>query len=520
MTVTITRTPTEAPSPRMQALARLPVFLALEGRRAVVAGGTAAAAWKAELLSAAGAAVEVYTPEPGEEMLALAADSPRGVVVIHRRDWSEADMAGAAIAVGGCASEEDAARFAAAARAAGVPVNVIDKPKFCDFAFGAIVNRSPLVIGISTDGASPVFGQAIRAKLEALIPRGVSRWAEAARRWRADLQSSGLSFNARRRFWRIFTGFALSHPDHGPQQSDYDRMLAKTTAEGTSIDNGSVTLVGAGPGDPELLTLRAVRALQAADVILFDDLVSPGILEFARREAKKMLVGKTGHGPSCKQDEINGLMVGLAQSGRRVVRLKGGDPMIFGRAGEEIAACRKAGIAVEVVPGITAAQGAASRLGVSLTHRRLARRVQYVTGHAADGRLPQDLDWRSLSDPAATTIVYMPVKTLADFAAKAIAAGLDPATPAVLVARITKPDECMLAATIATLPERLAAASPPRPAVVLIGRVFADIGTMQDRADLGATARSLGNNTPEQHRATSNSGTPRGVPLEIRNVFD
>jgi uroporphyrin-III C-methyltransferase/precorrin-2 dehydrogenase/sirohydrochlorin ferrochelatase len=297
-------------------------------------------------------------------------------------------------------------------------------------------------------------------------------------------------------------------------------MLAETTAEGTSSDKGSVTLVGAGPGDPELLTLRAVRALQAADVILFDDLVSPDILEFARREAKKMLIGKTGHGPSCKQDEINSLMVGLAQSGRRVVRLKGGDPMIFGRAGEEIAACRKAGIAVEVVPGITAAQGAASRLGVSLTHRRLARRVQYVTGHGADGRLPQDLDWRSLSDPAATTIVYMPVKTLADFAAKAIAAGLDPATPAVLVARITKPDECMLAATIATLPERLAAASPPRPAVVLIGRVFADIGTMQHRADLGATARSLGNNTPEQHRATSNSGTPRGVPLEIRNVFD
>jgi uroporphyrin-III C-methyltransferase/precorrin-2 dehydrogenase/sirohydrochlorin ferrochelatase len=496
------------------------VFLALEGRRVVVAGGTAAAAWKAELLSAAGAAVEVYAPEPGEEMLALAADSPRGAVIIHRRDWSEVDVAGAAIAVGGCASQEDAARFAAAARAAGVPVNVIDKPKFCDFAFGAIVNRSPLVIGISTDGAAPMFGQAIRAKLEALIPRGFSRWAEAARRWRADVQSSGLSFNARRRFWQIFTGFALRHPDHGPQQSDYDRMLAETAVEGASIDNGSVTLVGAGPGDPELLTLRAVRALQSADVILFDDLVSPSILEFARREAKKMLVGKTGHGPSCKQDEIDGLMVGLAQSGRRVVRLKGGDPMIFGRAGEEISACRKAGIAVEVVPGITAAQGAASRLGVSLTHRRLARRVQYVTGHGADGRLPQDLDWPSLSDPAATTVVYMPVKTLAEFAAKAIAAGLDPATPAVLVARITQSDECVLAATIATLPERLAAASPSAPVVVLIGRVLADIGAMQGGSDLGATSHALVNSTPETHGAISNNGATCGVPLEIRNVLD
>ena len=156
-----------------------------------------------------------------------------------------------------------------------------------------------------------------------------------------------------------------------------------------------------------------MRALQSADVILFDDLVSPEILDFARREAKKMLVGKTGHGPSCKQDEINALMIALAKNGRRVVRLKGGDPMIFGRAGEEIEACRKAGIPVEIVPGITAAQGAASRLGISLTHRRHARRVQYVTGHSEQGALPADIDWQSLADPAATTVVYMPVRTLA-----------------------------------------------------------------------------------------------------------
>ena len=171
----------------MEALARLPVFLALNGRRAVVAGGTASAAWKAELLSAAGAAVEVYAPHPGEDMAALAGDAPRGAIVIHRREWSADDIAGAAIAVGACESDDEAAHFASVARAAGVPVNVIDKPRFCDFAFGAIVNRSPLIIGISTDGAAPVFGQAIRAKLEALIPRGFSRWAEAARRWRAEL---------------------------------------------------------------------------------------------------------------------------------------------------------------------------------------------------------------------------------------------------------------------------------------------------------------------------------------------
>src|SRR5438552_13986301 len=192
--------PSEMEPARMSPLARLPLFFALEGRRAVVAGGTPAAAWKAELLSAAGAEVEVYASEPCAELLALAAAPPRGTIFIHRRAWHVDDIRGAAVAIGACDNDEDAARFAAAARAAGVPVNVIDKPTFCDFAFGAIVNRSPLVIGVSTDGAAPVFGQAIRAKLEALIPFGFSRWAEAARRWRKNMQSSGLSFSGRRRF--------------------------------------------------------------------------------------------------------------------------------------------------------------------------------------------------------------------------------------------------------------------------------------------------------------------------------
>ena len=483
------RTSVEMLSPRMEPLARLPVFLALEGRRAVVAGGTTGATWKAELLSATGAAVEVYAHSPCDEMLALAADPPRGIIVIHRREWQDADLGGAAIAVAACDSEDEAARFAAAARRLGVAVNVIDKPKFCDFAFGAIVNRSPLVIGISTDGAAPVFGQAIRAKLEALIPQGFARWADAARKWRGALQSSGLSFNARRKFWRMFTAHAVTHPDETPLASDYERLLARTATEAAGAEAGSVVLVGAGPGDPELLTLRAVRALQSADVILFDDLVSKEVLDFARREAKKLLVGKTGHGPACKQSEINGLMIGLAKAGRRVVRLKGGDPMIFGRASEEIAACRQAGIAVEVVPGITAAQGAASRLGVSLTHRDVARRVQYVTGHGSDGKLPDDLDWRSLADAGAMTALYMPARTLGEFAAKVIAAGLDPATPAIAVANATRPDESRITATIASLPALLAAAQVSGPVLVLIGRAVGEIATAHHAAAPLTTAR-------------------------------
>ncbi len=465
----MSRLPSDIQIGRMGPLSRLPAFFALAGKRAVVAGGGQAAAWKAELLSAAGAAVDVFTVQTGEDMSALAAEPPGGAIVIVERAWSALDLAGAAIAVAECADDEEAARFAAAARSAGVPVNVIDRPAFCDFAFGAIVNRSPLVIGISTDGAAPVFGQAIRAKIEALIPNGFARWAEAARTWRPRVQALALSFRGRRDLWEKFAERAVAKPNSAPTESDFAALLTQDPA----AQAGSVVLVGAGPGDPELLTLRAVRALQSADVILFDHLVSREILDFARREAKKMLVGKTGHGPSCKQDDINALMVSLAKGGRRVVRLKGGDPMVFGRADEEIAACRAAGIDVDVVPGVTTAQAAAARLKVSLTRRAQARRVQYITGHGRDGQLPHDIDWKNLADPAATTVVYMAAKTLPALVAQACAAGLDPATPAVAVANATRADEHTVAGRVANLPALLAAEAPSGPLIVMIGSVFA-----------------------------------------------
>jgi uroporphyrin-III C-methyltransferase / precorrin-2 dehydrogenase / sirohydrochlorin ferrochelatase len=483
----MTRAPAETRTGRIGALARLPAFFALDGKRAVVAGGSQAATWKAELLAATGARVEVFASAPGEEMRALAAAPPNGTVMLHERSWTRDDFAGAAMAVADCADDQEAAAFAAAARAAGVPVNVIDRPAFCDFSFGAIVNRSPLVIGISTDGASPVFGQAIRAKIEALIPKGFARWADAARAWRPRVQKLALPFRGRRNFWERFTARAVAAPNAAPTDADLGALLKPNAPS----DAGSVVLVGAGPGDPELLTLRAVRALQSADVILFDDLVAPDILDFARREAKTMLVGKTGHKDSCRQDDINALMISLAKAGRRVVRLKGGDPMIFGRADEEIAACCAAGIAIEVVPGITTAQGAASRLLVSLTRRVEARRVQYITGHGRDGKLPADIDWASLADPAVTTVVYMPTKTLPELVANALHAGLDPATPAVAVERATRPDERVIAATIATLPARLAAAPPSGPVVVMIGHVFADYSEAAAIEDAAAPASAL-----------------------------
>jgi uroporphyrin-III C-methyltransferase/precorrin-2 dehydrogenase/sirohydrochlorin ferrochelatase len=338
--------------PHMEALARLPIFLALEGKRAVLAGDGPPVAWKAELLSAAGADVIVFAECPCEQLHAVAAQPPRGAIVLRQRPWQTEDLHGAAVAIAGFDDDLDARRFADAARAAHVPVNVIDKPAYCDFSFGAIVNRSPLVIGISTDGAAPVFGQAIRGKLEAMIPQGFAGWADAARRWRKAVRSSGLSFAARRRFWQAFAAFALAHPDRKPAQSDFDVFLHQTRAEAPAAA-GSITLVGAGPGDPELLTLRAVRALQSADVILIDDLVAPELLDFARREATKMLIGSTRRFAPGRQD-ISTTMTTLAQSGKRVVWLKHGDPTTFGRPGREIAAWRAAGIDVEVVPGIAA----------------------------------------------------------------------------------------------------------------------------------------------------------------------
>jgi uroporphyrin-III C-methyltransferase/precorrin-2 dehydrogenase/sirohydrochlorin ferrochelatase len=464
--------PSDQPSPRMGRLARLPVFYALDGKRVVVAGGNAAAAWKTELLSATGATVDVFARELSSEMTELAGDPAQGDIVIHRRDCTQNDLAGAAMAIGACDDEGSAARFVRMARAAGVPVNVIDKPDFCDFAFGAIVNRSPLVVGISTDGAAPVFAQAVRAKIEAMLPSGFASWAKAAQAWRAALKESGLSFNARRKFWQVFTGFAVANPNHEPLESDFVRLLSDVKERGDKVEQGSVMLVGAGPGDPEFLTLRAVRALQSADVILFDDLVSREILDFARREAKKMLVGKSGYGPSCKQTDINDTMIALARSGKRVVRLKGGDPMIFGRAGEEIEACRKAGIAVDVVPGITAAQGAASSLRLSLSHRLQARRIQYITGHAQNGALPDDLDWASIADPSATTAIYMPTRTFSALSERALAQGLDARTPVIAISRATRPDEHVIVGMLGDMAARLAEEMPQGPLLVLIGRVL------------------------------------------------
>lgn len=454
----------------LQGLASLPVFFDLAGKRALLAGGSARAAWKAELLQAAGARVDVFCTAPSAELVALAERCP--AIQLVQRHWQPEDFNGATLAIGDFYAKPEAAGFHAAARLARVPANLIDRPEFCDFQIGTIIDRSPLVIGISTKGASPVFALALRGWLEALLPQAVKVWAAAAEGWRAKLKARGLSGEGQRRFWEFFVGKALGA--RPPDPADFETLFAaaQTTNAQHHGSHGCVALVGAGPGDPELITLKALRVLQAADVVLYDDLVAPQIIGMARREAEKIAVGKRGYRPSCKQDDIVAQLVMLAQAGKRVVRLKGGDPSIFGRANEEIAALTAAGIPVEVVPGITAALGAAASLKLSLTERERARRIQFITAHAHNGRLPDDVDWSSICDPRAATAVYMGLRTLEALSQRLLAQGIDPFTPAVLVERATCVDERRILGTIADLPAKAAAAAPSGPCLVLIGRAF------------------------------------------------
>lgn len=437
------RKPADVGTQRIGPLAKLPVFLDLQGKRVLVAGDTPAAAWKAELLEAAGADV-----------------------VCIASGWQPGDLHGAMLAVIDAADDAEGAAFHAAARTAGAICSVIDKPAHCDVQFGAIVNRSPVVIGISTDGAAPVLAQAIRRRIETLLPASLSRWAMAAKTLRKTLAAKLPTATQRRAFWERFAERAFLEP----QVPDTSELLAHAPAQ-----VGHVTLVGAGPGDAELLTLKAMRALQSADVILFDDLVSDDVLELARREAKRMMVGKRGGRPSCKQEEINALMIKLAAQGKRVVRLKAGDPMVFGRAGEEIAALDQANIPVMVVPGITAALAAASSLGVSLTHRDAAQSVRFVTAHSRRGGLPDDLDWRGLANAETSLMVYMGGRTGGDFAAKLIGQGLSAATPVVVVSAVSRPDERRWSGRLDALGAALAEIGTEQPVLVGIGKVFAAV---------------------------------------------
>lgn len=461
----VSRPPNSARPDRVAPLAVLPVFFDLAGKRVVAIGGSEAATWKIELLAASGAHVQVLAPiaEWCDELIALAeTGAAAGTISLVDCRWAPSDLSGAALAVADIEDDEEALAFAEAARDASVPYNVIDRPEFCQFQFGSIVNRSPVVVGISTAGAAPILGQAVRRRIETLLPATLSAWARLAQTVRASVMDRLEAGPQRRAFWERLVDNAFG--DAAPTEMDADiDAIAAAPAQ------GRVTLVGAGPGDADLLTIKAVRALQSADIILFDDLVSPQVLELARREAKRMLVGKRAARESCRQEDINAMMLTLARQGKHVVRLKSGDPMIFGRAGEEIEMLESHGIAVTVVPGVTAALALASRLGLSLTHRDHAQSVRFVTGHSRKGVLPDTLNWTALADPATTSVYYMSRRTLPDIVGQLQAQGMRLDTPAIIAGNVGRESEQVWRGTIGEAVAAVAAFPLSAPTIFAVG---------------------------------------------------
>ena len=491
-------TPTPTRPPRLAALAKLPIFVDLAGRRVVVIGGGEPVVWKAELLLAAGARVTVVAPDPHADLAALAEETPS--LSLLRRAWVPGDLDGSVVIVADLTGEE-AVRLREAAQARGLLVNVIDDPAYCDFQFGTIVNRSPVVVGIMTDGAAPILGQAIRRRIEAVLPAGLGAWAAAAKSFRDRLKALLPGRPERRTFWEGFVDLALTRPAAEAGEDAFvplaDRIASGANRQGRI---GHVAIVGAGPGDPELLTLKAMRELQAADVIVYDRLVTPEILELARREARRVHVGKEGHGAACRQEDISTLLVDLALAGERVVRLKGGDPAFFGRTGEEVEACRAAGIPVRIVPGVTTASAAAASLDLSLTHRDHAGRVQFVTGHDRRGDIPADLNLAGLADARSTLVVYMGRRTAGRLAGRLIAQGLTPSTPVLAVSDVSRPGQATIRTDLGSLAEGVVL--PDRsPVILLIG---AALGAAPPGAGLdssGATCVEAARSAPRPQQA-------------------
>ena len=459
-----------------------PLFLDLAGRPVVVVGDGAEAAAKARLLARSGAVVRLVAAAPDAALRAMIADGrahPAGPRL------TAAVLAGARLCV--VALEDDAAAAAAVAlaRACGVLVNAVDRPALSDGIVPAIVDRAPVTVAIATGGAAPALARSLRARIEQAIPPGVGALARLCGDWRARVAAALPGRMARRRFWDAVVAGpeAAAALDGRVAEAEAALRARLSRARGASADPppGHASLVGAGPGDPELLTLRAVRALQSADVILYDALIDPAILDHARRDARRIDVGKRCGRPAPQQAAINRLILEHARRGAHVVRLKGGDPFVFGRGGEEVDALRAAGVAVTVIPGVTAACAAAASLGLPLTHRGLARSLHFVTGHGADGRLPEQ-DWPALIAAGGTIAAYMGLRTLPALAARLIGAGLPAATPAAAVENASRHDERRVFATLAGLADALARAGVTGPTLVLIGAV---VGL----AETGAPAR-------------------------------
>ncbi len=446
----------------------LPIFLTVKGRSTLLVGGGAVAARKAALLLECGASVRVVAPELGEE---LHASWEARKITWHQNGFTEADLEDVVLVI---AATDDASTNGEVARLAkqrNLPVNVVDSPALCTFTVPSIIDRSPLLVAVSTSGVSPVLARLLRARLETLIPASYGRLAALAGRFRESVKAHFQNPPDRRRFWeKVFSGPIAEMVFAGREQAA-EVALAEALAntEGRIPAEGEVYLVGGGPGDPDLLTFRALRLMQQADVVVHDRLISEGVLNLVRRDAERIYVGKEQNNHSVPQEGINELLVRLARSGKRVVRLKGGDPFIFGRGGEEIETLAAAGIPFQVVPGITAASGCAAYAGIPLTHRSYSQACIFVTGHTKDGHM--NLNWEALVAPQQTVVFYMGLTALPILCRELTKHGLPPTTPAALVEQGTTPQQRVHIGTVGTLTALMEGKMVRPPTLVIVGHV-------------------------------------------------
>ncbi|MFJ4433498.1 siroheme synthase CysG [Pseudomonas sp. NPDC089395] len=444
----------------------LPLFHKLQGGRVLVVGGGEIALRKARLLADAGAALRVVAPDVDGQLAALAREGGGEVQV---RGYRADDLVGCRLVIAATDDSGLNAQVSADAQALSLPVNVVDAPALCTVIFPAIVDRSPLVVAVSSGGDAPVLARLIRAKLEAWIPSTYGELAGLAARFRDKVKALYPDVNQRRGFWETVFQGPIAERQLAGQGTEAEKLLQAMVDGAPVQQGGEVYLVGAGPGDPDLLTFRALRLMQQADVVLYDRLVAPAIIEMCRRDAERIYVGKRRADHAVPQDQINRLLVDLAQQGKRVLRLKGGDPFIFGRGGEEIEELAEHGIPFQVVPGITAASGCSAYGGIPLTHRDYAQSVRFVTGHLKDGT--SNLPWDDLVAPAQTLVFYMGLVGLPTICAELIRHGRAASTPAALVQQGTTRNQRVFTGTLADLPALVAQHEVHAPTLVIVGEV-------------------------------------------------
>jgi uroporphyrin-III C-methyltransferase / precorrin-2 dehydrogenase / sirohydrochlorin ferrochelatase len=432
----------------------LPLFHKLTNARCVVVGGGIVAARKIRLLNSAGARVIVIAPDLCEELsVQLSVDRLTHV----DRLFEISDLEGATLVI--AATDDPAVNHlvSESAQIRNIPVNVVDDAALSTVIFPSIVDRNPILIAISSSGKAPTLSRQLRGRLEAMLPKHIGAFAEYLGRKRLEMRALGKRLP--RAAWERLAAL-------GPERAEAE---FEKVADASAPATGWVGIVGAGPGDPELITLKALQLLQRADVVLYDNLVNRAILDYARRDAEQIYVGKKRALVGARQDDIHERMLSAAKTGKNVVRLKGGDPFIFGRGGEEIASLVEEGVQCIVVPGITAALGAASYAGIPLTYRNLSQSVRFVTGHRARGSI--EIDWRDFAKPGQTLVFYMGLFNLPEISALLIENGLAPHTPAALVENATLPQQRVLVGTIGDLPVRSVEEGISGPTTVIVGEV-------------------------------------------------